>query len=296
MPIDMPPQAPATYVVAPAKAEAGSGIHAQVARFLGAERIRAEQKAGITIGSFDAARRLPPLDLKSPKLTQAERQGMAAVLEASQGGRLGTTGVSIPDGYIARRMGAAVLTARLADRSQAGHEVSAKAIDAVRCRLVAVVMDPRAADYVKGGEKAAAASRAELSRGDVERCAPSLAEQAARLSSQRTGIDPSASRSVSGTRTSISPVAQRIAAVSVSPRGSTPISIDPMPSKRVSVSPVASKRVSIDPVGSNRTASMPDFAKSRRVDLVHPASLEKDVELERRMRIAASVMRGEGGR
>lgn len=254
MPIDMPPQAPATYVVAPAKAQAGSGIHAQVARFLGAERIRAEQKAGITIGSFDAARRLPPLDLKSPKLTQAERRGMAAVFEASDrggigGSGLGATGVSMPDGYIARRMGAAVLTARLADRSQAGHEVSAKAIDAVRCRLVAVVMDPRAADYVKGGEKAAAASRAALSKGDVERCAPSLAEQATRLSSQRAGIDPSVSRSVSGTRTSVAPVAQRLAAVSVSPRGSIRTSIDPTPSKRVSIMPTGSKRVSLDLTG-----------------------------------------------
>lgn len=249
MPIDMPPQAPATYVVAPAKAQAGSGIHAQVARFLGAERIRAEQKSGITIGSFDAARKLPPLDLKSPKMTQAERQGMAAVLEASQGGRLGTTGVSMPDGYIARRMGAAVLTARLADRSQAGHEVSAKAIDAVRCRLVAVVMDPRAADYVKGGERAAAASRAALSKGDVERCAPSLAEQAARLSPQRVGIDPSASRSMSGTRTPVAPIAQRLAAVSVSPKGSARVFIDPTPSKRVSVMPTGSKRVSLDLTG-----------------------------------------------
>ena len=254
MPIDMPPQAPAVYTVAPARAEAGSGIHAQVARFLGAERIRAEQKAGITIGSFDAARKLPPLDFKSPKLTQAERQGMAAVFEASgrggiAGGGLGATGVSIPDGYIARRMGAAVLTARLADRSQAGHEVSAKAIDAVRCRLVAVVMDPRAGDYVKGGERAAAASRAALSKGDVERCGPSIAEQAARLSSQRVGVDPSASRSVSAMRTSIAPVAQRLAAVSVSPRGSTRVSVDPTPSKRVSVTPTGSKRVSLDLTG-----------------------------------------------
>jgi hypothetical protein len=245
----MPPQTPATYVVAPAKAQAGSGIHAQVARFLGAERIRAEQKAGITIGSFDAARKLPPLDLKSPKLTQAERQGMAAVVEASQGGRLGTTGVSMPDGYIARRMGAAVLTARLADRSQAGHEVSARAIDAVRCRLVAVVMDPRAADYVKGGERAAAASRAALSKGDVERCSPTIAEQAARLSSQRVGIDPSAPRSTVGTRTSVVPVAQRMAAVSVSPKGSSRVSIDPTSSKRVSVMPTGSKKVSLDLTG-----------------------------------------------
>lgn len=254
MPIDMPPQTPATYVVAPAKAEAGSGIHAQVARFLGAERIRAEQKAGITIGSFDAARRLPPLDLKSPKLTQAERQGMAAVFEASDrggiaGGGLGATGVRIPDGYIARRMGAAILTARLADRSQAGLEVSAKAIDAVRCRLVAVVMDPRAADYVKGGEKAAAASRAALSTGDVERCAPTIAEQAARLSSQRVGVDPSASRSSPVTRTPIAPVAQRMAAVSVSPKASTRVSIDPTPSKRVSIMPTGSKKVSLDLTG-----------------------------------------------
>ena len=249
MPIDIPPQAPATYVVAPAKAEAGSGIHAQVARFLGAERIRAEQKAGITIGSFDAARKLPPLDLKSPKLTQAERQGMASVLEASQSGRLGVTGVSMPDGYIARRMGAAVLTARMAERSQSGHEVSAKAIDAVRCRLVAVVMDPRAADYVKGGEKAAAASRAALSKGDVERCAPSLAEQAALLSSQRVGIDPSASRSMSGARTPVAPIEQRLAVVSVSPKGSARVSIDPTPSKRVSVMPTGSKRVSLDLTG-----------------------------------------------
>lgn len=190
MPMDVPPQRPAHYAVAPVPADAAADIHAQVARFLGAERVRAERRSGLTIGSFDAARTTPPMDLSSPRLTPSDRAGISKVLQASREGRVASAVVPSPDGYVARRMGAAIMAARIAERSQSGRDVSASQIDAVRCRLVAVVMDPRAGGYVKGGERAAEASRAALSKGDVERCTPSLADQAARLSAGRTGVDP----------------------------------------------------------------------------------------------------------
>jgi hypothetical protein len=276
VPMDMPPQQVVEYRVAPVKAEAPKSIHQQVARFLGAERIRAEQKAGITIGSFDAARKLPPMDFSSPKLTQAERQGVAMVLDASQANRLGSAGVTMKDGYVARRMGAAVLTARLAERSQAGYEVSAKQIDAVRCRLVAVVMDPRAADYVKGGERAAAASRAALSKGDVELCRPSIEAQARRISAERRSVSPTATGAAPA-RTSATPVAERLAAVSVSPKGT--------PRQRVDLP--GSTRQRIDPMGSSHMAII---AKGRQL-----AENDPD-EFSRRMAIVGRVLGSGNGR
>lgn len=281
MPMDMPPQQVVEYRIAPARAEAPKSIHAQVARFLGAERIRAEEKSGITIGSFDAAQKLPPMDFSSTKLKETERLAISKVLDASQRGVMGSVSVDMPDGYVARRMAAAVMTARIAERSQAGGRVTAKQIDAVRCSLVAVVMDPRAADYVKGGERTAAASRAALTAGDVELCQPTLVAQAARLSGQRTSIDPAVTR-MPAVMTSVSPVSHRTPSVGVSPHGSMRISIDPTPSKRTSISPTGSKApVSVTPKGSERTSISPTGSKG--IVVARPKDLQERLAIVNRV-------------
>lgn len=286
MPMDMPPQQVVEYRIAPAKAEAPKTIAQQVARFIGTERIRTEQKAGVTIGSFDAAQKLPPMDFSSPKLRTSERLAIAMVMRASERGRLGSAGVTMPDGYVARRMGAAIMTARLAERSQAGLEVTAKQIDAVRCRLVAVVMDPRASDYVKGGERTAAASREALSKGDVELCRPSIMAQAQRVSAQRTSVTPAATGAARA-MTSTTPVAHRTAALGVVPKGTIAQRVDLVGSKRVSVTPMGSKGVTpqrVDLPGSKRVSLMPTGSKGVPV-------IDQD-EMARRLAIVSRVLNG----
>lgn len=254
MPMDMPPRQVVEYKVAPMPAEARDDVVSQVARFLGSERIGPDRRSGITISSFDAAQRLPAMDFRSKALTQPERRGMAAVLDASRAKGLETASFSMPDGYVARRMAAGIMAARLAHRSQTGASVTPAQIEAVRCRLVAAVMDPRAGRYVLGGERAAAASRASLTRGDVEVCRTELSAQAARLRSERSPVGASPKGSSLERQASVQP-RPVVGLASVGPRSSSPVSIDPVGTKRVRIDPEGSIRRSVSPIGSRGPSS-----------------------------------------
>jgi hypothetical protein len=69
----------------------------------------------------------------------------------------------------------------MSERIVSGVPVSGVEALNYRCRLVGIVLDRRAGEYVVGGEKAAAAARARLPASAIAECAPTVSGQAAKV-------------------------------------------------------------------------------------------------------------------
>jgi len=196
---------------------------------------------------------LPRIDKSSPALTRADREGLVVGMEASREGRLGTTGVRMPDGYVAERLRIAMQGDRIREAMANDREVGMAEARAHRCQVVRTVMDRRAGLYVEGGEQAARRARDTLPASAKEECR-GIMGQAAALNTGRPAqrIDPQVGAHAAASRSGVAPRADM--AVSLDLKAPDRTRLDPLPSKRTSIEPASHRRepVRIDPVGAHR--------------------------------------------
>lgn len=240
MPMDMPPQQVVEYRIQAPTPARDSAIRG-VSGFLSGAESQAPQllRDGAIRNSA-----LPQIDLSSKALTQGDREGLLVAARANGRGTLGSTGVVMPEGYVAERIRTAMRLARLQDRRDPVADAEARAF---RCAVVANLMDRRAGAYVKGGERAAAEARASVPRSVQAECR-GVAGQAARLSTDgvpsMVRIDGRMTKGVKPV--SAAPVVEEKAPVRVDPKPVRLTRIDPEPSVRVRIDPTPSKKVRLD--------------------------------------------------
>lgn len=203
-------------------------------------------------GRSDLRRMLPPIDLRSRALTRADREALVLASRANREGRLGTTGLVMPRGYVAERIRIAMMLEN-ANRDQA----SARAF---RCQSVATSLNRLAGSFLDGGIQAADRARKAIPGEWLAECRSRLLSQAREAAHReaRRGIDPSALSKGTDAPVRIDPGMGSRPLASIEPRqaqltridpiGSRRVSIDPTPSRKVSISPTPSVKVRIDPV------------------------------------------------
>lgn len=238
MAMDMPPAQPEYRV------ERAAPAPSAMMKAVAVMRNEALTRSGALADHGTMERILPRIDVRSPALSQQDRNAMVQSMEAGRTEKLGQARISLPDSYVGQRLKFAIANARVNEARMQG-DLDPGMVREARCRMVALALDGRAGAYVVGGEKAAADARAAVPREMVVRC--QQAAQKARMVSisEKEGICTSPS--------DVSPKLTRVASVSISPTPSRRVSIDPDHSRRVSINPTPSKRVSIDPTPSKKT-------------------------------------------
>lgn len=245
MAMDMPPTAVVEYRVEKPAAR-GEGILARAMAFVkgGPQEVSEHVDRSAVI----AARGLPKIDFSSKALTKGDREGLVVGMEASREGRLGSTGIRMPEGYVAQRLRIAMQADRIREAVSHDRTVGLAEARAHRCQVVRTVMDRRAGLYVQGGEKAAAAARASLPQAAKDECRgimgqanmlnagrpPKHIDPVARILERHT--DPLASLDIltprpiitpsASTRTSITPATVRPQPVRIDPVATQPIRLD----------------------------------------------------------------------
>jgi hypothetical protein len=246
MPMDMPPTQVVEYRIQDAGVGAPADFMSKAARFLGSERAGSSEATGPNPHRVQASSLLPKIDPGSRSLTEAERHALVKTMDAVSERRLATTGLVMPKGYVAERIRTAMQQSRLEEKVTHGYAYTQQEAKAYRCQVVATVMDKRAGAYVHGGEKAAAASRAALSKDDLEACKPSLSLQAAKAADARSiSLMASATSAKSAIR-SIGMDAGRNGKVGIEPVRSSLTQVDPEHSRMTRVDPAPSKRFRLD--------------------------------------------------
>lgn len=250
MAMDMPPTTVVEYrVEKPAARE--EGILAKAMAFVkGGPQ---EVSDHVDRSAMIAARGLPRIDLASKALTRADREGMVVGMEASREGRLGSTGVRMPEGYVAERLRIAMQADRIREAVAHDRIVGMAEARAHRCQVVRTVMDRRAGLYVEGGEKSASAARRTIPEAVAKECRGIMAQAVALDSAQsHRRIDPQVGMAATASRSGVAPRADM--AVRLDLKSPDRTRLDPVSSKRTSIEPVSHRRepVRIDPIGSQR--------------------------------------------
>lgn len=231
MPMDMPPQQVVEYRIETPAKQSPSDFMSKAAMFIGMNRSNSEIQKPI---AFVAADQLPEIDLSSKAMTQADRQGMAIAVRANSSGTLANTGVKMPDSYIAQRIHTASNMARLNAQNNASGVTKAQ-VQSVRCEIVGLVLDKRAGAYIKGGEQAAAKSRAALAKTDIEACKPTMREQAAQLAKGAPQHNTTPKGLASTAKQPIKLDLKAPARVSLNLKAPEKISINPAPKTKIAL-------------------------------------------------------------
>lgn len=197
-------------------------------------------------GRSDLARMLPPIDLKSKSLTQADREALVIASRANREGRLAETGIVMPRGYVAERIRTAMMLENAGRDERSAH--------AFRCQSVATAMNRLAGSFLDGGVEAADRARRAIPGEWLLECRSRLVSQARDAADRgiRRSVDPAAMSQGVAARTRIDPERSRYARAPINPQTARPVSIEPMGSKRVSIDPTPSRRVSISPQAGTR--------------------------------------------
>ena len=230
MAIDMPPQHAVEYrVERPAAASQGPMTH--IAQAVAKARANAVSQQ---VALPPAGKMMPPLDLKSPALTQADREGLVRGSNANHRGDI-TKGVSAPSSYVGDRIRLATLRAKAMEESRLGHLRSEDA-QSVRCRTIAVVMDRRAGPYVQGGEEAARAARQAVPREAVEQCREMMMRRRMEIvRSDPRQVAPIPSRAMEPKGVDLA--AREQGRISINPQVAPRQRIDPQPAPKQRIDP-----------------------------------------------------------
>lgn len=249
MAMDMPPTTVIEYRVEKPAARNEGILAKAMALAMGPDRTMRDHmdRSGALMGAQ------PKIDVDSRALTRPDREALVIGMEASREGRLGATGVRMPEGYVAERLRLAMQADRIKDAMAHDRQVSLADARAHRCQVVRTVMDQRAGAYVVGGEKAAQQAREAIPKAFVAECKGIMGQAQALRSGrdpQRVDLQVGASRSAS-----LSGVAPRAyMAVGLDLKAPDRTRLDPKVSAKVRIDPAVAHRppVRIDPVGTQR--------------------------------------------
>lgn len=167
MPVTMPPSTPVAYAIerpAPTRADGvADRLIASVARTREAIAARSPALPGNAIA-------IPAIDASSVAVSPLDRDLLAASVSAAASWRLADAPAAGVSSYVGQRVALAVSYAQAGRAMSEGTLDSSRASE-LRCRMVAVVFDPRAGAAVAGGEQAAEASRRAIPASVVQECA-----------------------------------------------------------------------------------------------------------------------------